>query len=310
MDKISYIRTNILMLLVSTLGMAIFTLAHAKEDCPVASTQQISNAFADNNLQLLNSDPSGMCSWMMDGSQLFSMQITAQDSNKNAKLLYDTFRNSDVERLANSIKHKTIGQASSFNVSSPDAASNEVSLIILNNDRVVKITLYPKSPEFVNEQITNSMLKVGRLASENSSKADQQFGSCEWFPENDLDNLLGKKNRRVQRLGPNHCIASVQPGNASLVVMTDKNSTSTSFNNQKEGISRECKTVPLSEYGASTYAFYDCQNPGNKVMSVEFYQNGIALTLSYKPAGQPATLDDLERMKSVIRHVYNLLNKS
>ena len=286
-----------------------YTQVYAKDDCPMVSTQTVAEALAPNSVELQHADPSGMCSWMVEPSNAFSVQVLAQASSQEAKELYKVFETSNSGMLPKTVEHKTIGEASSFRMSGAGAGHITATLLTLNKARVVNISYYPREAADLNEKVTSAMLKIGKLATTNSATADQGFGSCEWLPESELDKLLGRKNRSVQRLGEDHCLASAQPGSAALTVMTDKVSTSRSFNNEKAGITKECKTVPLSEFGNKTYAFYDCENPGNRVMGVEFYHNGVHLKLDYKPAGRGATRDDLDRMKPLIKHVFTLLDK-
>jgi hypothetical protein len=66
----------------------------------------------------------------------------------------------------------------------------------------------------------------------------------------------------------------------------------------------------MPEFGEETYAFYDCENPGNQVMSVEIYQHGVHLKLTYSPAGRASTKQDLEEMKPLIKHVFDMLTKN
>jgi hypothetical protein len=291
------------------LFVAFYSSTQASETCSLVSTEEVSAAFAPKTVEFLHADPSGMCSWMVESSGSFSVQVLVQPSVDDAKTLYDTFASSHKEQYAKKIEHKAIGQVSSLRMSGPDAPNYTAALLILNKDRVVNISYYPRSQADLNEHTAGALQKIGLFASGNANKADQQYGQCEWFPESQLDNLLGKKNRKVQRLGPNHCIAYAQPGNASLSVMTDKNSTSFSFANEKEGLIKACQTVALPEYGNETYAFYDCENPGNQVMSVEFFEHGVHLKLGYGPAGRASTPDDLEKMKPLIKHVYKLMTE-
>ncbi|MEW8625185.1 MAG: hypothetical protein AB2551_05495 [Candidatus Thiodiazotropha sp.] len=291
------------------LAVSFWVQVQAGDDCDIVSTAEVSAAFSPKTVEFMRADPSGMCVWFVDSSEPFSLQVLVQPSAEAAKALYQVFVDSDEKQYANSIDHETIGQASSLRLNASEAGIDTAALLVLNKDRVVKISYHPKGAVQLNDKSTGAIHKVGALSVNGASKADQQFGQCEWLPEPILDKLIGKKNRKVQRLGPNHCMASAQPGNASLTVMTSKDATAVSFNNQKAGISKACKTVVLPEFGDGTYAYYDCENPGNQVMSVDFYQQGVHLELGYGPAGRASTLEDLEEMKPLIKHVYELLTK-
>jgi hypothetical protein len=289
--------------------IALSSQAIAGNECTIVSSEAVANAFAPKTINFAQADPSGTCSWMIDGSGPLSVQVLVQPSADDAKLLYDVFVNSDKELYVNPVEHEKIAEDSSLRLSDANADTTAAALLVLSNDKVVKVTYYPRDASELNKQTAEIVHGLGQLAAGNAGNADQQYGECEWLPEPDLDKLLGNKNRKVQRLGPNHCMAYAQPGNASLTVMTDTNTTSSSFANQKSGITKSCKTVQLPEYGKGTYAYYDCENPGNQVMSVEIYQHGVHLELSYGPAGRASTVQDLEAMKPLIQHVYTKLTK-
>ena len=279
----------------------------ASDNCEIVTSEEVASAFSGAEVKLLHSDPSGICSWMLNGPNSLSVQIHVQPSSEDAKSLFGYFAETALDRLPRNVEYPKIGESAQFGITPQGSDHPEASLIVWKNDKIVVVKYYPRNDAELGEGIAASMIKLGHLSTNNAGKADQQYGQCEWLPESDLVRLLGKENRNVQRLGPNHCMASAQPGSASLTAMSDQNTTSRSFSNMRESIERSCSVVKLPEYGKSTYAFYDCENPGNRVMSVKFFEKGVHMDVSYKPAGRPATKDDLDAMKTLLAHVYNRL---
>ena len=281
----------------------------ASDNCEIVTSEKVASAFSGAEVKLLHSDPSGICSWMLNGPNSLSVQIHVRPSSEDAKSLFGYFAETDLKRLPRNVEYPKIGESAQFGITPQDSDHPEASLIVWKNDKVMVVKYYPQDEAELGEGIAASLIKLGRLSTDNADKADQQYGQCEWFPENDLVKLLGKENLSVQRLGPNHCLAYAQPGNASLTAMSDQNTKLMTFSNMRESIERSCSTIKLPEYGKNTYAFYDCENPGNRVMSVKFFEKGVHMDVGYKPAGRPATKDDLDAMKTLLTHVYNRLTQ-
>ncbi len=296
-------------ILLATFGATVLFQAQASDDCPIVSTQDVTEAFDNATVMLFHADPSGMCSFGLQEGGTLSVQVVSQPTAQLAGELYKTFKKTDLERLPHTVDHEAIGDKSHLGISPDGAESPEVTFTALNKDQVIALHYYPRrEDEVINDQTVSALLELGKRATSQSNQADQQFGACEWLPEVELDRFLGQQ-RTVQRLGPNHCLAYAQPGNKTLMAMSDRKTSKVAYANMREGHEAECTTVSLPQFGTQTYAYYDCSNPGNQVMSVDFHVNGVHMMLTYEPGEAPATADDLKAMDSLIEHVYKELNK-
>ncbi|MET0091350.1 MAG: hypothetical protein ABW068_15255 [Candidatus Thiodiazotropha sp.] len=298
--------TTLARILLTTFGATVLFQAQASDDCPIVSTQDVTEAFDNGAVMLLHADASGMCSFGLQEGGSLSVQVVSQPSEQLAGELYKTFKKTDQERLPHAVEHDAIGDKSHLVISPEGAESPEVTFTALKKDQVIALHYYPNNEEMINDQTVSALLELGKRATSQSDQADQQFGACEWLPDAELDRFLGQP-RTVQRLGPDQCLAYAQPGNKTLMVMSDHNTTDDAYANMRERHNAECTTVSLPKFGPNSFAYYDCSNPGNQVMSVDFFENGVHMMLTYEPGEEPATGDDLKTMDSLIEHVYKEL---
>ncbi len=279
----------------------------AEQTCPLAATAEVESAFGKSGARLLSADPSGMCAWNLADGATFVLQVQKRPTAAEAGVLFDSYRQTTFSRLAHGAATPKLGQKALLGMTPKGSERAEAGLIALDRDTLLSVSYYPAGPE-VEGSVPAAIERVGRLAMGNKGAAQQSFGQCEWLASQDVDKLLGSGRQSIQRVGPNHCLAAVQPGSGSLGVMTTSGVTPRVMANMLESAREGCKVAMLPEFGAEAYAAYACPAPGNKALTIYFLKNGTQAMVVFGPTGgRAATAADVDALRPLASRVFEKL---
>lgn len=278
---------------------------HAEDECPTLPQAAVIKAFNDPDARLNHADPAGSCNWSLSNGGTLIATVQKRPKAAEAKIIYDSYRTTLFADLTRGARSPKVGQQAYFGMSAAGAERGAAGFIALQGDTMFVLNYL--SDRKIDESIAAPMLELGRLGTERRGNAAQSFGDCEWFTKEEITKILGKGKQTIQRLGVNHCIASVLPDGAALAGMTSKDIPEDVLENMRASSAKSCTVLPLPQFGRNAHATFACGAPGNMAMSVEFLKNGTLIKIIYSPVARPAAAGDAKALNSIIQRAYDRL---
>lgn len=288
------------------LSSSLAQAAPAASECPMLPQAEVIKAFNQPEARLNQADPAGMCNWTLEGGTLVA-SIQKRPKASEAKVVYDSFKSTMFAGLTRNASVPKVGQQAYFGMSPTSAQRQQAGFIALQDDTLFVLNYYAN--DALADSVATPLLELGRIGTERRGEAAQSFGQCEWFTSAEVTRILGPGKQTIQRLGGNHCIASILPSVSALTVMTDKNTTENSLGNIRKRSATSCTVLPLEQFGPEAHATFACPAPANKAMSVRFLKNGTAATIIFSPGQRAATESDLKALDGVLQRAYERLGK-
>ena len=279
----------------------------AQEVCPVLSNEEIAEAFGAKDVRLLSGDVAGECNWTIVGSGLFFLQIHKRPDAKEAEQMYEGFEQMVSQRMRRTLSEPRIGQRAVVLMSDDDAEKTEVGLLALDQETLLVIYYYlDDNVEVSAEHLRQAFETVGTKVMGRKAQADQTFGRCELLEPRDIERLLGKGEKTIHRLGPLRCVATVQPGGGSLVVMGSSRIDEGRLASMAEMAGKGCERVMLPEFGAHAHATYGCDDPGDAGLTMHLMREGLYFSIVYAPSGRKIGAADVQALRPVAQRIYQM----
>lgn len=279
----------------------------AQAECPVITADEVAEAFGAEGATLLAGDVSGMCTWSIEDGGTLNVQTHKRPNAKEAGQMFDSFEKTTTGRLPRTLSRPRIGQRALVTMSADAASRAEAAILALDQETLVAIYYYPDPDEEVSaEDMRPTLETVGALVLGRKAQADQTFGQCELLDPRDIERLLGKGKKTIHRLGPLQCIASVQPGSGSLVVMGSRQVGESSLASMAEMAGNGCERVMLPEFGEHAHATYACEAPGDAAMAMHMVRDGLYFSIVYAPSQRKTGAADVQALKPVAQRIYQM----
>lgn len=295
----------------TTLLFSVLTLvsstAGAQHVCPVISAAEVAEAFQADSATLLAGNVSGLCTWAIEDGGILNVQTHKRPTPKETRQMFDTFEKTTTARLGRTLSKPKLGQRALVVMNAAGSARSEAAILALDEETLIAISYYPDSGEASeSDDLRVSLEQVGKIVLGNKAAADQTFGQCELLEKRDIERLLGKGKKTIHRLGPLQCIASVQPGGGSLVVMSATDFEESKLKSLYDSVENGCTQVPLPELGPYAFATYACEAPGDAALAVNMLRNGIYFSIVYAPSNRNTDAADLDALRPVAQRIYQM----
>lgn len=266
-------------------------------DCVLLDRQAV-RAQLGGAYTLMSQDPAGMCSWTSGVSGTLMLNLLRRPVAGEAAQVFDAHIAAGRDTGQQLVAVPALGQRASFLVSPADAPMQSLSLIIQDQTDTLTLMLYGAAG--TSEDTRRALASLGQQALARRAKADQSFGTCEWFTPAQAAALIGPKPQ-IHRMGGRHCSASVGSTSAALVAMSGPVASVEVLRNMKTGSADSCQQVDLPELGEGAFAQHHCAAPGHLALSVYLQAGARQVHWVLNPGTRPAGAEDLKALLPVIQ---------
>lgn len=274
--------------------------AHAagSDDCVLLSAAEV-RAALEAEPQATSTDPAGICGWSTASGLMLALNLTRFPTAAEAARFVDAMRNTTLAPGQRVAAAPRLGQRSVLLVSSAGLGMASTMLATQEQTDAVMLSLY--GPEADSAALGNAVAGLMERVLSRRSRAEQSFGSCEWWPTAAAEKLLGAKPLRIHRMGTRGCTASVPATNAALVVTSSPSNGPAPLANMREQSRQFCTVVDLPQLGEEAHASFNCKAPADLALSIHLARGRWEVTWVLNRQSRPAGADDLKALLPIVQ---------